>query len=523
MSRSRWTTLILVGFFTALAGVIWVRAPGYMDADYYFAIARQISSGGGLNEPFIWTYITNPVGIVHPSNLYWMPLTSLLASLPMFLLGSSFRAAQFPFVLLTALLPLGVARFSLSIHGNPTLAYRSGWLAAFSGFFFPYFLTTDMFILFAWIGIGVFFLLQRARESRRRWHWLVLGLLAGLAHLARADGWLLILPALAVPAVSLGGRGKRALLLLCGYLLIMGPWFLRNLFLVGSPLAPGLGRTLWLTSYEEFFHYPAADISFPHWLANGIPQALLARLQALGVNLERIIAENGLIFLTPLVILGGLKLKNVQGIRLAVPYGLALLVVMTVAFPFAGMNGGIFHSSAAVMPVAWCLAPIGLETVIEWGVRRRGWEQNRARALFHPALIGIAAVFTFATFYLRAIGNDARTPRWIRPQVTYQSVGEFMADRGAASQPVAVNNPPGYWVETGTSAIVIPTGGQNALYASLHRYGVEWVILDANRPRALQPVYELEAVPDWLEFIGELPAEDDRPIRIFKLADGGIP
>ena len=523
MSRSRWAVLVLIGFVTVLTGAIWVRAPGYMDADYYFAIAKQISSGAGLNEPFIWTYIANPMSILHPSNLYWMPLTSFLATVPMLLLGNSFRAAQIPFLLLTAFLPFGVAWFSLSVHKNPSHAYRSGWLAAFSGFFYPYFITTDMFILFAWIGLGVFFLFQRAGDSKRWQPWFLLGMLIGLAHLARADGWLFILPASVVIASLPEGRKKRALFLLGGYIVISGPWFLRNLSIVGSPLAPGVGTTLWLTSYEEFFRYPSTGISFSHWLDTGIPQALLARIQALGVNLERIIAENGLIFLSPLIILGGLKLKHAVSIRMAALYSLMLLVVMTVIFPFAGMNGGIFHSSAAVMPVAWCLAPVGLETFIEWGVRRRGWERSRARTLFHPAVIGIAVLITITTFYLRAIGNDVRMPRWVWPQATYQNVGEYMADRSADHQPVAVNNPPGYWVATGTSAIVIPTGSQGALYESMHRYGVEWVILDANRPRVWRAVFEREDLPDWLEFVGELPAEDDRPIRIFKLAAGGSP
>jgi len=521
MSRKQSLTLILLGFVMALLGAIWVRTPGYMDADYYYAIGQQLARGHGFLEPFIWTYITNPVAIQHPANLYWMPLTSILAAVPMALLGVSFRAAQLPFLLLSGLLPLGVARFAFKVHGDPAHAYRSGWFAAFTGFFFPYFLTTDMFIVFAWIGLGVFYLLESTRRSAGPGIWFLLGALVGVGHLARADGWLLLLPVLVGLFRSRRVRLQGGILLLGGYLLVMTPWFLRNIAAIGAPLSPGVGRSLWLTSYAEFFSFPPAGITPDHWLGTGLSQALLVRIKALGVNVERAIAENGLIFLTPFIIVGGLKLGSRLSIRLAALYGLVLMAVMTFIFPFAGMNGGVFHSSAALMPVIWCLVPVGIDRGIEWGVKRRGWDFSRARALFHPSAIFLAALFTLVTAYPRVVGPDRGNPRWTWPEVTYREVGGFMSAHGSAFDPVAVNNPPGYWVATGTSGIVVPAGGPESLLQAIERYDASWVILDANRPDALKPLYEGDRVPAWLEYAGEVQGQDGSPVRIYRFVPPG--
>jgi len=524
MTTRRAFALLLAGVLVAFIGALWVRTPGYMDADYYFAIGQQLATGKGFSEPFIWTYLTEPTGIPHASNLYWMPLTSLLAAAPMLLLGVSFRAAQTPFLVLTALLPLAVAQFSYTIHGDSRHAWRSGWLAVFSGYFFVYFLTTDMFILLAWIGLGVFYLLERQQRRPAAWRWVVLGVLAGLAHLARADGWLILLTLLAVVFVLRMAGWRQAALLAAGYLLIMAPWFVRNLLVAGSPLAPGVGRSLWLTSYAELFAYPPGTISFSHWLQAGIGQALQARLQAAVVNLERVLAENGLIFLVPFIVAGALQLRRKISVRAAGIYLGGLLLLMTIVFPFAGINGGVFHSSAAIMPLAWCLAPVGLERALEWGVRRRGWELARARRLFHPSSIVMAAIFTLAVTYTRAIGPEPGSPRWTWPAATYQSVGDFLGYHSAEPGPVVVNNPPGYWVATGIPAVVLPEGGITALHAVVERFQARWVILDQNVTPGLEPLFSGESVPDWLEFNTALPAADGSPVKLFRvLPDEGAP
>ena len=102
MSRRRWAALVVLGLLVAAIAARWVRAPGYMDADYYDVTARELAGGHGFSETFLWNYLDDPQGVPHPSHLYWMPLASVLAAAGMALFGNTFRAAQLPFVLLAA-------------------------------------------------------------------------------------------------------------------------------------------------------------------------------------------------------------------------------------------------------------------------------------------------------------------------------------------------------------------------------------------------------------------------------------
>jgi len=516
MKVSRIGILVVLGVMLALLGAVFIESPGYMDADYYFATGRELAAGRGFFEPFIWTYISDPSGIPGPSHLYWMPLTSIVSATSMAIQGLSFRSAQLPFLILFALLPAAVAHMSLKLHGDQDDAFRSGLLAAFPGFFFPYFLTTDMFILYAWIGLGIFWLIRVERGSKL-WQGLGMGLLVGLAHLARADGWLLSAPALIGIFSQRNKRFQQIPLLLVGYAIVMGPWFLRNLSVVGFPLPPGTSRTLWLTSYPELFRYPPDTISIRSWMEAGWGQALRVRADALAVNLERILAENGLIFLGPFMLWGGLKLRRQPEIKAAFAYGLLLFLIMTLVFPFAGTHGGVFHSSSALMPILWCLAPIGLDQAVGLAAARRGWEPRRAKSLFKNSAVVLAALLTLTLAAGRVIGRDLGNPRWNDSQADYQAVGVLLPINSQGHSLTIVNNPPGFFVATGLPAVVLPEGGLVALKAVVQRFGAGWVILDRNTTMDLRSLYDGTFQPAWLVRWAEIEDSSSEPIIIYRV------
>ena len=163
-----------------------------------------------------------------------------------------------------------------------------------------------------------------------------------------------------------------------GYLLVMAPWFVRNISAFGTPLGPGGSKMLWLTTYDQLFSYPASQLTFTAWWQSGIAAILKARFWALGINLERTLAEQGEIFLLPLIGAGLWHLRKDRRMQLAGLAWLLTFAAMTVAFPFAGARGGFFHSGAALQPVWWALAPLGLDRAIEWGSRKRGWDAAQA-------------------------------------------------------------------------------------------------------------------------------------------------
>jgi uncharacterized membrane protein len=198
--------LLSVGLATCLLAAIWVRGPGYMDADYYLLMAEQLAQGKGLNEPVLWNYLDDPSGLPHPSHLYWLPLASFLAAGSMSLFGESFRTAQIPFLLIAAALPLLAGRLAFQFTQDRELATQAGWLAAFSGFFLAFNVTTDAFALYAALGAIAFWLMASAMEKQTARRWLAVGIVTGLGGLARADGLLLL--AIAVLAVILSKQNR---------------------------------------------------------------------------------------------------------------------------------------------------------------------------------------------------------------------------------------------------------------------------------------------------------------------------
>ena len=517
MRTWRWISLVILGLFVAGLGCIWIQSPGYMDADYYFATGQELSRGRGFIEPFIWNYLDDPSSVSHPSHLYWPPLASLISALPMTFFGQTFRAAQIPFVLMSALLPVVTAALALQIHGNRSWAWFSGLLALAPGFYLPYLLTTDVFVVYAFIGAGFFYFTGQGLRNGRKSAWLVSGIMIGLAHLARADGLLFFLPALAAVFYSRERKLNRFTVLISGYLIVMAPWFLRNLLIVGTILPATGAKTLWLRSYPELFSYPSSNLTFRHFIAQGFGSIIQARFAAFWINLQRLIGENGVVLLGPLMIIGFRELWQAFETRLAAFYLVIIFLVMSFIFPFAGSLGGLFHSSAALMPLLWALVPAGLHRVIKWLSHLRRWDEARAQRVFAVTILGMAATLTFALYTTKVMDVQSNTSLWMGPRRTYDAVVETLAELDPNYGIVAINNPPGFYVSSQRGSVVIPNGGEAELQRVVDRFAVEWVVLDRNHPEGLADLYQGRDKIHWLEERATLFDHNNETVLIFEV------
>lgn len=491
----------LLSFFVALAATIWVRSPGYMDADYYYATAIGLGQGEGFQESFLWNYLDDPATLPHPSHLYWMPLTTMIAALPMALGDANFRMAQIPFVLLCALLPAVTGALACALSSRRDVALQAAYLSALPGFFLPYFVTTDAFAPYAILG-GLICLLLTKAEQAGAGRWLLIGGMVGAAHLARADGLLLLLPCAWVWLTHSRRRPLGLLALLAGYAAVMSPWWLRNVAAVGSAFASGSARALWLTSYDELFNYPASALSPAHLLASGLSAIARVRLDALLTNLRSLLLVNGLVFLLPLAGIAAWQLRRKPAVACGLAYLAVLLGGMSFVFPFVGARGGFFHSSAFLMPLIWSLAPIGLASCVTWVAGKRGWNAEQAGRVFAVAALLFAGGLTAGIFYTRVIGPDPNAPRWQADASYARRVGEALARLGADQGVAAVNNPPALHAISGRPAVVLPNGGIDSLRAVVDRYDVRWIVLDENRPEGLRALYENRELVGWLELAG---------------------
>jgi len=527
LGRSNWSTqmnwrhyvlLFSLGLIVNCAIAQFQTLPGYMDADYYFAGGIQLATGKGFTEPYIWNYLSDPKTLPTPSHTYWMPLASIISAVGMWLASeTAYSFGRFPFILLSACVPVLTAILAFNLSQNRRVAIAAGLLAIFSHYYAPSMPAPDNYAIYMLLGSGFLLLVPRPQK----WIPFTLGLLAGLMTLARSDG-LLWLGLAGLTVLCKANAGELALkrrlvcvfsggfLILLGYLLVMGPWHYRTWTLFDTFLTPGGGRLLWLQDYRETFVYPAEKLTREHFLQIGWEVAIQNRLNALASNFNTTIFAQGGLFLLPLVLIGLWQFKKELRIKIAFTGWLLLFVVMSVIFPFAGVRGSFFHAGAAFQPLWWALTPLGLEALLVW-VRKRGqFTDQHAPVVFQGLLVVLMIAFTAYLVDLRVVSTG-----WAQDDVIYASVEEKFQENGISPMDVViVRNPPGYYVRTRRSAVLLPYGDESSVLAVAKQFKAAYLVLEkTNSLGEMQVVYENpEANPVFI-YLGEV-----RGARLYRLA-----
>jgi hypothetical protein len=500
--------LLALGLAANVLLARWVTLPGYTDAYYYFGSAVQLARGQGFTEPYLWNYLgpANLAGAEShrwPSHLYWMPLPALVTApfmaaadrLAGRLLDHAalFRAAQVPMVALAAALPLLSYAVAMVLTGDRRHAWAAALLTLFNPYYLIYWTTTESFALYALVTAGALLAAyQASRSTTHPWRWLfAAGLAAGLAHLTRADG-VLVAVCIAVWWAYAGraGRTERwraaatgGAVLAGGYLLVIGPWLIRNLLTVGALLPAGGLRAAWLVEYNDLFTFRPETLTAARYFSAGWRTVWAGKWEALQTNAASLAAVQTNIIGLPLLAAGAWRLRRHPLVHLVGLYALALFGLMTFVFTFPGERGGFLHSSTALLPFVWPLMVLGLDAAVEATARRLPhWRPERSRPVF-------TALLMLVSFGLAAVLTGPRLITWAGRDDGYVQAGGVVATLAGPGALVTVNDPPGWYYATGAPAIVIPTGGRAALLAAMTAFGSHWLILDENCPPELAALY----------------------------------
>ena len=494
--------------------------PGYMDADYYYAGGLNLAGGRGLHDEFLWNYLDDPDGLPHPSHTYWMPLPSIIAALGMLLTGRvDYLSARLVFFVLACLIPPLSAWIGFYLTRERVAGWVAGGLAIFSCFYMAYMGLVETFTLT--MLLASIFILTAVSTLNYWLRFLCLGLLAGLMHLTRADGLLWLFFGFIVIGIELKSITPRKpgriiiwLGVIClGYLVIMGFWYARNIVEFGSLLPPGNSRAFWLLDYDQLFSFPAKSLNFESWISAGAGVFAQQRFDSLITNLKSVLAVQGEIFLLPLALIGGWRLRKNKIIRVGFAVWGTFFLLMTLVFPLAGSRGGFFHSGAATQPIIWGLTPVGLMWLIEIGIRKRGWKMERALPGFGFLLVVIAAVMSVGITWTRIVGEDIRNPTWSQSWNSYRMVDAALNNLNAKDEDIVmVNNPPGYFIATGRQAIVIPNGDETETLAVARTFNADYLILEANTVKGLSFLYNSPEDRPSLKYL-----ESIQSILIFKI------
>lgn len=500
--------VLLVAVYSLVAAFILTRLivrPTYTDSYYHYNAAVRLASGQGLTETTIWTYIGQPETAEPrtevPSHLYWMPFTSMLAALGLWLAGApgNFAAAQTPLLLcLTG--TLGVSYWlGKKIGGERRHAVLALLLATFGGFFVNYWGEIDTFAPYALVGSLSLVLIGLGAE-RLDWRWFALaGVLAGFGHLTRSDGLLLLLVGWLViiwPRWSATLRQRIVFFIpfTLGYLLVMTPWFVRMINAVGAPLPLGGLNGAWFAEYNDLFRSPPV-FSAAEFFKDGLGLFLATRWEAFINNLSTFIVLEGFVVMTPLMLVGLWKRRGLFSLAFIL-FALGLHAAMTLVFPFPGYRGGLFHGVSALLPWWVAFGTAGLDDVVEWiARRRRHWKPAQARRVFSFGLVLLAAALTFTVL---------RPPRQNVTPALYAALAETLPPDAR----IMLNNPPELYYFTGLGGVVLPNEAPDRIPEIARQYGVTHLlfydlkededgqVIAASVPAPLWPLFE--QTPDFL-------------------------
>jgi hypothetical protein len=450
-----------------------VAAPSFTDAFYHFNAAQRLVSGQGLTDPYLWTYIGAPDSLPAPSHLYWMPLTSLVSALGMAVLNApgSYAAAQLPLALMLA----GTAGVGFGLGAKLGGGWRTAWMAGLltlaSGFYTRFWGSTDTFVTYALPGALGLLLLGMLTDGQWRIRVvLAAGVCAGLAHLARADGLLVLIVGGAALLWPVGGQWRNrigvAALLTLFYGATMLPWFVRNQTVIGTPMPLGGTQAIWFTEYDDLFNYPP-DSSPAGLFAEGLNTFLASRWEAFSNNLGTFVAVEGLIVMTPLMLFGLWRRRQNPFLRPFILYALGLHLAMTFVFPFPGYRGGLLHSAAALVPWWAALGVVGLDDALAWAVRRRRWNKRSAMVVFSAALLAVAVFLSLTT----ALPNRVTAHP---PPAIYS----LLQSKLPPDARVMLNDPAALYYYTGMGGVVLPNEAPAVIADIAQRYGVRYLLLE---------------------------------------------
>ncbi len=509
MSFRSYFFLFILGLFVTIFIALFQPIPGYLDSDYYYAGGIQLATGNGFTEPYLWNYLDGTTSLPHPSHSYWMPLASIVSAFGMWLTGqTTYASARLFFFLIAATIPPLTAALAYTFSQRRDLAITSGLLAIFSVYHAPFVGVTDNFSLYMLFG-GLYFILatQLIQFPTRIRNWFLLGIFSGLMTLSRSDGllWLALTFLFAIRTFrSLTFNFQPSTfnfrvftihlssltLILFGFLFIMSPWYVRNMRVYGTPMAPGGSRALWLGNYDQTFIYPPTELTKESFLALGWDHIFKDRLWALSNNLQSGFAAHGGIIVFPFIIAAIIYYWKDERVKLASLAWLILFFIMTFIFPFAGARGAFFHAGAALQPMWWTLAPLGLESIL-LSLRRRGIGNDQNRVIFRSALILVALTLTSYVVYLRLF-----TLGWGEgDEALYPAIEQFLVKKGIENNDIViVRNAPGYYLATGRSAISIPYGGVDAILNAADQFNADYLVLEPGA--VLDSIKDLFQNPD---------------------------
>lgn len=507
--------------------------PAYPDSSYYVAVAHSIAAGHGLSVPFIWVFaevgnrIPDPAVLPIASNAHWLPLASLLQAPFVTILGPTPLASVLPGLLVGSLAAPLTWLIARDMGARSIVATAAAVIVAIPGAATVFMAQPETFGLTMVLVPATLWCLARGLRGDGR-AFALAGLLAGLMALARNDG---ILLAGTVALVWLADRWRAwrarhgrhswshvddrppipllaALLALGLFLIVVAPWWARQLAVFGS-ISPtsSSGAALWIRNIDEW-NSLTAQPSLTTFLAQGPGAILASRLDGLLAALRIFVVLVTSVVLLPFLLVGMLARRHSVDLQPWFAYLVVVFAGATLLYPLHVPGGTFIHTAIGLLPHAAILSMEGLVLLVGWiAGRRRQWEERTAGRVLVWGIVAIvvasSAVFGAPTLRQWQAQRDERTEL----AAALERAAAPADDRILSIDPGGI----AYW--TGHPGVVTPNDPIETVQAVATAYGVRWLVLERDDlAAAMGPV-----------LAGTRPAWIGPPTFTIPSADGGVP
>jgi Dolichyl-phosphate-mannose-protein mannosyltransferase len=509
--------------------------PAYPDSYYYVEVARAIAAGNGLNVDFVWIFaevgnrLPDPALLPIPSNAHWLPLASFVQAPFVALLGPTAVASALPGVLIGSLAAPLTWFIARDAGARPIVGAAAGVLSAVPGAATVFLVQPENFAILHPLVAATLWLTARGLKGDAR-SFALAGLLAGLATLARNDGILLagsiglvwladrlrawragrgsgattrrdVRPA--IPFVAALGAGAL-------FLLVMGPWWMRQLAEFGS-ISPtsSTGVALWIRDIAEWNSITASP-SLESFLAQGWGPILESRLGGLVSAIGNYVVFIGSVVMMPFLVIGAIARRRSRDFRPWFIYTFVAFAGATLLYPLHVPGGAFIHTAIGLAPHAAILSVEGILLAAAWlAARRRRWDAGAAGGIFVWGMVVV--VLASAVIFTRSVHAGWDATRRPRTELAAQldRLGVAPSDRLLTIDAGGFK----YW--TGRPGVVTPDDPIEVIESVARAYGTRWLIVErADAARALGPVLA-GARPPWIgPPVFELPAADGGPPRL---------
>ena len=501
--------LYALALLVRVACMVAFPDPAYADSSYYVDVARSLASGHGLSVDFVWIFAevgghlpADPV-LPIPSNAHWLPLASFIQAPFIVLLGPNAIASALPLVLIGATAAPLTWAIARDAGSTPLVQVAAGVLAAIPAAGTVFMSQPENFAIFQPLVAATLWLAARGLRGDVR-SYVLAGLLVGIASLARNDAFLL---GAAVGLVFVIDRwrawraGRPAHLPLVAavgcfalYLVVVGPWFARQLLEFGS-ISPtsSTGQALWLTEYRQW-NSTTAETTLATFLAAGPSVILETRLTGLVGSLANFTVLISSIILLPLLPIGAWARRHADAF---LPYFLffgLLLLGATIIFPLHVPGGAFIHTAVGLGPHTYILGLEGVAIAVGWlAARRKRWDPVVATRIFTWGVVAfVAGTALLYAPVVHASWDSTRAPR-------RALAAELDRLAVPADDRLMTIDASGFKYWTGRGGVVSPDDPIETIEEVARAYDIRWLVLERHAVvDALRPVIAEDERPDWI-------------------------